>query len=113
MDAAEALGFQRFSDGSGRLMEATGGCALVDETVRNGARQSIFRAYVYPLMAQPNLTVLTGALATRILCQRGRATGQQQGGSQRYSRRSLHGTIVPDARPSPMPSVSLPTRRGR
>jgi choline dehydrogenase-like flavoprotein len=45
------------------------------ETVRNGKRQLIFRSYVYPLMAQPNLTVLTGALAMRILFDHRRATG--------------------------------------
>ncbi len=32
-----------------------------DETVFRGKKQSIFRSYVYPLMDQPNLTVLTGA----------------------------------------------------
>jgi choline dehydrogenase len=48
-------------------MMAAGGCAFLDETVRDGKRQSLFRAYIYPLMAQPNLTVLTGALVTRIL----------------------------------------------
>jgi choline dehydrogenase len=57
------------------MMEAAGGCAFVDETVRGGKRQSIFRSYVYPLMAQPNITVLTGALTTRILFARRHATG--------------------------------------
>ena len=57
------------------MMEAGGGCAIVDETVRDGRRQSIFRSYVYPLMNRPNLTVLTGALATCIVFERRRATG--------------------------------------
>lgn len=65
--AAESVGLTRFPNANGRMMEATGGCALVDETVRNGRRQSIFRSYVYPLMARPNLTVLTGAHVTRVL----------------------------------------------
>jgi choline dehydrogenase len=64
-----------FPNANGRMMEAAGGCALIDETVRDGKRQSIFRSYVYPLMAQPNITVLTGALTTRILFDRSRATG--------------------------------------
>ena len=66
---------QRFPSLNGRMMEASGGCALVDETVHDGKRQSIFRSYVYPRMDQPNITVLTGALATRILFHRRRATG--------------------------------------
>ncbi len=74
LEGAESAGLQRFSNPNGRMMEAAGGCALVDETVRDGKRQSIFRSYVYPLMAQPNITVLTGALAVRILFDRRRAT---------------------------------------
>jgi choline dehydrogenase len=71
---AESMGLARFPNANGRMMEAAGGSALVDETVCNGKRQSIFRSYVYPLMAQPNLTVLTGALASRILFDGRRAT---------------------------------------
>jgi choline dehydrogenase len=75
LEAAESVGIDRFPDANGCMMEVDRGCALVDETVRNGKRQSIFRSYVYPLMAQPNLTVLTGALAMRILFDHRRATG--------------------------------------
>src|SRR5262249_15195575 len=48
---------------------------FIDETVCGGKRQSIFRSYVYPIMDQPNITVLTGALAARILFDGRRATG--------------------------------------
>jgi choline dehydrogenase len=74
MEAAESVGLARFPNANGRMMEATGGCALVDETVRDKKRQSIFRSYVYPLMARPNLTVLTGAHVTRVLFDGLRAT---------------------------------------
>jgi choline dehydrogenase-like flavoprotein len=37
-------------------------------------RHSIFRSYVYPIMDQPNITVLTSALVARILVNRDRAT---------------------------------------
>jgi choline dehydrogenase len=75
LEGAESVGLERFPNPNGRMMEAAGGCAFVDETVREGKRQSIFRSYVYPLMAQPNITVLTGALTTRILFDRRHATG--------------------------------------
>jgi choline dehydrogenase len=75
LEAAESVGIHRFPDPNGCMMEVDRGCALVDETVRNGKRQSIFRSYVYPLMDQPNITVLTGALALRILFDRRCATG--------------------------------------
>ena len=75
LEGAESVGLERFPNPNGRMMEAPGGCALVDETVRDGRRRSIFRSYLYPLMDQPNVTVLTGALATRIVFERRRATG--------------------------------------
>jgi choline dehydrogenase len=82
LEGAESLGFERFASQNGRMMEAEKGCAFTDETVRNGKRQSIFRSYLYPLMDRSNITVLTGALATRILFDHSRATGiefQRQG----------------------------------
>jgi choline dehydrogenase len=75
LEGSESVGIRRFPNANGRMMESAGGCALVDETVCEGKRQSIFRSYLYPLMAQPNITVLTGALTTRILFHRRRATG--------------------------------------
>ena len=75
LEGAESLGLQRFPNSNGQMMEAAGGCAWIDETVRDGKRQSIFRSYLYPIMHQPNLTVLTGALAARIRFAGNRATG--------------------------------------
>jgi len=74
LEGAASVGLPRFPSPNGRMMEAAGGCAFVDETIRDGKRRSIFRSYVYPLMDRPNITVLTGALATRILFQRRRAS---------------------------------------
>jgi choline dehydrogenase len=57
------------------MMESDGGCAYVDEIVLHGKRKSIFRSYLYPTMDRPNVTVLTGALAGKIVIEGGRATG--------------------------------------
>ena len=75
LDGAKSLGLERFPNSNGRMMEAGDGCALVDETVREGGRRSIFRSYIYPLMDQRNLTVLTAAHATRVVFDGRRATG--------------------------------------
>src|SRR5215469_4671161 len=75
LEGAESLGLRRFPNSNGEMMEAAGGCAVIDETVRDGKRQSIFRAYLYPMMDRPNITVLTGALAARIRFDGQRATG--------------------------------------
>jgi choline dehydrogenase len=79
LEGAESAGVYRFPDPNGCMMEVDRGCALVDETVRNGKRQSIFRSYVYPRMAQSNITVLPGALAMRILFDGRHATGIEFG----------------------------------
>ena len=73
LEGAESVGLQRFPNANGRMMEAAGGCAFVDETVCGGKRQSIFRSYVYPLMDRPNMTVLTDAQVRRVLFHRCRA----------------------------------------
>jgi choline dehydrogenase len=75
LEAAESNGFHRFENANGRMMEADGGCAVVDEIVKDGRRQSVFRSYVYPRMDQANLTVLTRALVTRIVFKGNRAAG--------------------------------------
>jgi choline dehydrogenase len=75
LEGAESVGLERFPNSNGRMMEGVGGCAFIDETVLDGKRQSIFRSYVYPIMDQPSITVLTGALVSRILFNRDRATG--------------------------------------
>ena len=73
--AAEDAGIPTFADQNGPMMEGEGGAALTNVRIRNGKRQSIFRSYVYPLLAQPNLTVLKNATVTRILFEGKRAVG--------------------------------------
>lgn len=73
--AAQHAGIAAFGNQNGRMMESEGGASISDLRVRGGMRQSVFRSYTYPLMAQGNLTVLTGALVTRVILAGNRATG--------------------------------------
>jgi choline dehydrogenase len=66
LDAFAAAGVPTFDDQNGVMMEGDGGGAISNVCVRDGQRQSVFRAYVYPYMDRPNLTVLTQALVTRL-----------------------------------------------
>jgi choline dehydrogenase len=75
LDAADSVGSKRFSNSGGQMMKADGGCAIVDNIIHDGKRQSAYLSYVYPRLKQSNLTVLTGALTTRILFEGSRATG--------------------------------------
>jgi choline dehydrogenase-like flavoprotein len=72
---ARLVGIPTFKNQNGRMMEGVGGASIIDMLVRDGKRQSVFRSYVFPYMDRPNLTVLTGALVTRLTFDGKRATG--------------------------------------
>jgi choline dehydrogenase len=75
LEGARSVGIPTFENQNGRMMEGPGGASITDVRVRDGYRQSVFRSYVYPYMDRPNLTVLTGALVTRLTFEGKRVTG--------------------------------------
>jgi choline dehydrogenase len=75
LEGARSVGIPTFDSHNGRMMEGDGGASIIDLRARDGYRQSVFRSYVFPYMDRPNLTVLTGALVTRVTIEGNRATG--------------------------------------
>jgi choline dehydrogenase len=75
VEAARSTGIPTFDSPNGRMMEGAGGCSVMDVLIRNGRRQSIFRAYAFPYMDRPNLTVLTRTRVVRVTFEGSRATG--------------------------------------
>src|ERR1700738_3519058 len=78
LEAARSVGIPTFENQNGRMMEGDGGASIFDLRIRDGKRQSVFGSYVFPYMDRPNLTVLTGALVTRLTfaqVERKRVTG--------------------------------------
>ncbi len=71
-DAARQAGYPLTEDINGAQQEGFG---RMDMTVRKGARCSAAKAYLRPAMKRNNLTVVTHALATRILFEDKRAVG--------------------------------------
>ncbi len=67
VEAARALGMPTFDSPNGAMMEGRGGAALNDLIVKAGRRSSIFRAYVFPKLGQPNLTVMINARVTGLV----------------------------------------------
>src|SRR5215475_6154861 len=61
-EGMRSLGIPTFENQNGRIMEADGGASPADMSIRDGKRQSVFRAYIFSHMDQPNLTVLPHAL---------------------------------------------------
>ncbi|MCO5974853.1 GMC family oxidoreductase [Actinoallomurus soli] len=72
---AESAGLDRYDGPNGELAERGTGCAVRDEIIEDGVRCSPYRALVAPRRRQPNLTVLTETLVTRVVFDRGRAVG--------------------------------------
>ncbi|SDE72411.1 Choline dehydrogenase [Blastococcus fimeti] len=72
VESAVAAGYPRNDDFNGATQEGVGQYQV---TQKRGRRWSAADAYLHPVMDRPNLTVLTGALTTRVLVEGGRATG--------------------------------------
>jgi choline dehydrogenase len=75
LESAEDLGLPRFDSPNGEMMEGRGGVAINDLIVRDGRRVSLFRSYVYPRRTQPNLTILTHALVSKLIFRGTTVTG--------------------------------------
>ncbi len=80
VDAGVQAGHAHNPDFNGASQEGVG---LYQVTHRNGERFSAAKAYLTPHLARPNLQVITGAHATRILVENRRAVGVEyrQGGA--------------------------------
>jgi choline dehydrogenase len=68
-----AAGHEESDDLSGARQEGFSACEVTVD--RRGRRASTAAAYLRPALARPNLTVLSGAQATRVLIEHGRAVG--------------------------------------
>jgi choline dehydrogenase len=72
VDAAEQAGYARNEDFNGATQLGVGRYQV---TQRDGMRCSTSVAYLHPAMTRPNLTVITGALAQKVLFEGDRAVG--------------------------------------
>lgn len=75
LNAASVMDIPVFDTPNGEMMESAGGASLAELRIRDGKRESVFGSYVRPMMTQPNLTVVTDALVTRLIFDGKRVTG--------------------------------------
>jgi choline dehydrogenase len=75
LKAVESLGIPVFADQNGIMQEGPGGAALTNIRIRGGRRLNTPAAYLYPVMDQSNLTVLTGALVRKLMIDGASVTG--------------------------------------
>ena len=79
VSATQQAGHDRNDDFAG---EKQAGFGRYDLNQRRGTRLSSARAFLHPVIARPNLTVLSDTMARRIVFDRGRATGLEISGSR-------------------------------
>lgn len=72
LDASREAGYPQTEDYNGAQQEGFGRLQM---TIRKGRRSSAAEAYLHPIRHRKNLTILTGAMATRIELTGRRATG--------------------------------------
>ncbi|MBY4592245.1 GMC family oxidoreductase [Rhizobium redzepovicii] len=65
--AASTIGIPVYDTPNGEMMEGPGGASIAELRIRDGKRESVFGSYVRPLLSRPNLTVLTGAMVSRLI----------------------------------------------
>jgi choline dehydrogenase len=88
IDAAQQVGIPSFENPNGAMMEGRGGVAINDLIIKDGRRNSIYRAYVHPRRGQSNLTVMTHTLVSRLVFEGKRITGVEvirDGRTERFS----------------------------
>ncbi|WP_222268032.1 GMC family oxidoreductase [Modestobacter marinus] len=100
VESAVAAGFPRNDDFNGARQEGVG---LYQVTQKRGRRWSAADAFLRPALRRPNLTVRTGAHATRVLLSGSRATGVEylQGGRRHTGHASAEVVLAGGAVNSP------------
>jgi choline dehydrogenase len=98
--AAGEIGIARNDDFNGVAQEGAG---YYQATTRNGRRSSTATGFLRPAEGRPNLTVMTGALATRVLFDGTRGIGVEyrRGGAPRQARAAREVLLAAGAFNSP------------
>ena len=72
LEAAQSVGISLNPDFNGAVQE---GCGTFQQTTKSGRRWSTARAYIDPIRERPNFTLITNALVTNLVIERGRVLG--------------------------------------
>src|SRR5689334_11872652 len=91
VEAAVQAGLTRTADFNGAQKEGAG---YYQTTTGDGRRWSSARAYLHPARRRPNLSIVTGAHATRVLIENGRATGVEYRTPQGLRTARANGEVI-------------------
>jgi choline dehydrogenase len=94
LNACRELGFPILDDLNGAREEGPGGYALMNQIIRDGRRQSMARSYLYPVLAQKNLTLLVKTHVDRLTFKGTRATGVEFMRAGKLVRVQAHAEVI-------------------
>lgn len=77
LEGCKSLGMTIFDDLNGEREERGNGFALMNHIIKNGQRNSMARAYLYPILARKNVTLLVNTHVDRLTLKGQRVTGVQ------------------------------------
>lgn len=77
LEACRSLGLPVLDDQNGAREEGAGGFAYMNQIIKQGQRQSMARAYLYPVLARKNVTLLVNTHVDRLTFSGSRVTGVQ------------------------------------
>jgi choline dehydrogenase len=92
LEACRSLKLPVLPDLNGAREEGSGGFALMNHIIRNGQRHSMARAYLYPALSRPNVTLLVRTHANRLTIDGTRVTGVE------FTRNGMPGLLRPLAK---------------
>ena len=75
LGAFRELGLPVLDDLNGEREITGNGFAYMNQIIKHGRRHSMARAFLYPVLAQENVTVLVGTQVNRVILEQGRAVG--------------------------------------
>ncbi|MBW4981135.1 GMC family oxidoreductase N-terminal domain-containing protein [Mameliella sp. CS4] len=67
LTACESVGIPAYADMNGVMMEREGGAALANVRIKDGRRVNVPQSYLYPVLKQGNVTLLTGTEAMTLI----------------------------------------------
>jgi choline dehydrogenase len=73
--AADAAGYEARHDWDFSAPQIENGAGYYQKNIKDGRRHSAAEAFLVPVLDRPNLQLITGAQATRVVIERGRAAG--------------------------------------
>jgi choline dehydrogenase len=79
LQACRNLGHPVLADQNGAREEGGGGFALMNQIIRDGRRQSMARAYLYPALSRSNVTLLVNTHVDRLTFAEHKASGVEIG----------------------------------